>query len=1838
MDSKKIETPVNVDTMYKVHCLDEHGLLRQEYIFSGKETDERFSASSGRDESGRDESGRDESGREVSQQIHPDDSIRVIKNKIIQAIGQDNVAYNELYLFIKVHRRVNILEVYQQYTQNDRTEFSKEHAQQLLRNLNTDPAVVDALAPQHYHYDTLIGLLDDPSNETRLLTIPVGQKFSHKYDPMFSANPYDLRTPIYNPSKKNHLQAFENTLLLNYGTPIDNIIYVCFAEDVFRHAIEQAIDESTIAQTYFPLLFETDEIDSAAKLLTEKPQILKKSIANINKNADLLYKSINLFYKIFQQRTRDLSYVDRGIISYSLLLHTNIHSKLPLEIIFKNMHATASTPFIKYNPGAMRENIYRFYVEKISKNGKKIPMLSENTIMQLSRKIGKRHQISLMNVGTTDHVYMDFEPSGNIRIYGECKTPKLPSELSEMIQVSVNPLLQSVNDFLQKSGYSIPLFRNLYDQDIEVVDMKYRASMVIDSEVSLQKYIKCLHGLFIIYESNISKIAKLVYKRVENFHEMDAQHLFIKDLYKNTDDVATILQSIMEKFQTNQDNAQKMLGEYLKNKDEYIEDNPGFQTIIRNEPLENKIIIEVDNISHIGYIQFIHMYVDSFLRITQHKDSTGIPKETIDLLCKNAAKIANDADKTHIQNVVDVTVAAATVTVAAATVTVAAATGTEAAEAIDGPLDEDDTTAVPLDDDLLDEPFDDELYYEDENEEGDALFQGGAKSSDTESPLEETEYKMDPTGESIHNPNLFEERMKKREPLLFTTKSGKFINYSKMCQSSAKKQPVILTQEEKDKIDAKDQKIGSKSYQHAIKYAINPEKPHWYICPRYWCLQTNTSMTEEEVKAGKCGTKPYPHNIIPDEADVVPEGAYVIEFKSKKHVNKDGSYKFYNPGVLSHKTDDGHCIPCCYGEWKSGLWQKNKEKCPAKIEDDEEEPAEEPGKRKRKAQTKKQENYLMGIDKFPIGNGRWGLLPFSVQSFLQTDNAKCISKTNQLIADNNTQCLLRHGVEKSDTQSFLSCMAAMYAYKQNLDTVPSLAEFKTMLVETITLDMFISYHNASLVSTFKPKRIYQEDIDFDKYSNTRFIESINMNDIIQVSFLEDTIASFENFLSFLQNETVEIDHHYLWDMATQDHPKIMKGGFNLVILEITKDDTTDNMQIVCPSHSQSSLLYDPTKETTILIMQTNKQGTYFEPIYMYSEDADEIKYAFTEQTAPDNLKYMLSIIQKTTNKYCAPYPSLPKQYFFKKNINAADVLRLLKSANYNVNIQVLNYQSKVIGLYASDSINSVYVPCYPSAELPQLDKWWMDDDDLWHDYETTRNMLVAIHKNTGGKVMCLPKFKVLEDGMIVGLLTETNQFVQISPLSENIFEDGLIPLDSHNYMVADKVITTSHSEDTVRTNTIRKIELETQFYSLFRTLIRQRLHEYENREIKKQIVELLDNTQLLYTEKLNNMVILLHKLLRDRTVFATMDAELLEPCNGQGCIAMVEENQFVFPKTHLLSGVDNEVVYYGRVSDELLRYRRVQLFMLNPTTYLNIGYSEYSIYDTEMLMLQSLLTPDYFRDLVVFNNNEYLKNVDHTNAIPSVSQYYPSQPISVEDQKKISAIEKKPGELNLDCVQRIRDDVQGNERTLWKRIFPKPAKEVVFYENPFCSFSMMIYIIEKVRGGKVAVNLTVTNIKSLLWTAYQEYLGEFSDNIMAILKMQGKSKLLSHRGATFEQMIASEAYFLTDLDIWVLAAKLRLPIVLFSGTSVKTLMDPTKKIDWVLLGGNVQTDSFYFIRSPNKIMEYQMVIPAVELTTPIVKEFYTLLQQSIVDKKENVQDLRSYLRNYKQKILKKVVL
>ena len=1938
--------------IYKVHCLDANGVLEKVYVFSGGNS---FSAPEVP------EAKLAELGVPIvytAQQIHKDDSIRVIKNKIVQAIGANVISYNELYLFMEIEKRLDIMNIYQQITHNWRTDCTKAQLVQLLHNLSIPiDNIVDAKEPNAYTFEEVLGIV---GNDYRV-KIPVGQKFSKEQDFLFAVNPYTIDTEIlYQPTKKNMATVFDNMLLLNYGSPIDNVITVCFAENILNHIQDRPnadILEPVIIQTYFPFLHLEDHIETVEQLLQKKENILKKSRANIDKNAFEYYNTIDMFYNVFYKRTSDLHYVERGIQSFSIMIDTRLNAKLPLEIVFKNIHATETIPFIKYNPGSMRENLYRLFVNKLSKNGKKIPKLSEQEIMRLARSIGKGNQISMAVKipELSEDIYIDFLETGYIRVYGELNHAVLPEELNVYISSAVNPVIDTINEFLQKSGYKLRAFEDLHKENIQVLNMKYVARMLISEELNnLQKYIKCLSSLFVIYQPNISKVAKMVFKRVENFKEMDAKTIFIQSLYQKTDNAELIIKGIMDNFQITNEEAQKVFGKYLEtvaaqqDLGEEVIDVPGFQTVIYNDKEENHIVIEVDNIVNIEYIRVLHMYIDSFLRITQHPTTTEVDAKDIDGICRTAAKMKADVDKTHIQNQV-VAIAPVAAAVSDEVIDIEEMGGPE--DIIGEPVDEmveaigkegpkqssaedffKDADKEALDEEDYD---DDALFYgDDDEEEADELFRGGGRKKKVQNIItndvllndlldqdeainqgpgpgpgpneqlnvldqEDQPYRVGLAGLSLHNPNVFERRMQKREPYIFTTKSGKFTNYSTLCQSSAKKQPIILTDEEKAKIDENDAKYGkgSRSYQHAIKYGTDPNKKFWYICPRYWCLQTNMSMTHEEVLAGKCGapgTK-YPDNIIPDNAEVVPEGAYVIEFKSKKHVKANGEYDYHNPAVLTKKTADGTCLPCCYSGWRSGLWNKHMDTCPDAEPDDADNPVDKKGNpikenEERKAKPAKSENYIVGIDKINIGPGRWGLLPFSVQAFLHEDNNKCIAKSEEIEKEKTAfnkedVCLLRYGVEKNDRQSFLGCVAVMYAHKHKLEKIPSIKEIKDELILYLNLDHFVNSYNGSLISTFKPARIDIGEIDYNDpvITGSDFYKAIDMNDEKQMDLLNDVIAAFENFLDFLEDDTIEIDYTYLWDIVTQPDDDFMIGGYNLVILEMPKDDLRDNMQIVCPTHSSSNILYDPAKETMLLLKQSNKDGTYYELICGYAKKEINIIRAFREDNTPKNIKYVLNIIQKTTNKYCAPLPGLPKQYDFKKNIGALEIGKILKSVGYVLDYQVFNFQGKVVGLLvrksrteeaetglAQDLVQAIYIPTYPSASIPNIPKKWMDDPELWQDYETTRDYLVSIQRETGGKIMCLPKMKMLDDGMVVGIITETNQFVPISPISENIFDDGIIAVDNHNYLAkegedissvmdninrvsylaADTAITSSQSGDNERQSIVSKIDLETRYYMFFRSVIRKLLMDYENRAIRKEIISILDNSDLTYKEKLGNMISTLHDLVGGRIVFANIskrDLRVIErKCmnmTGKGemvCFTDEDTGVIMIPNKHLLdSQVPNEQIYYGRMADELIRYTRIKLFMLSSTAYLTIGNSEYIIYDNEMLILQSLLNADYFKDIVEFNDNKYLKNINYQNAIPLFAQKYQSQPITVAEQHKLDEVEgETKGLINMEFVKEKLKNIQGHPtKSLWGRLFHNSSEEYKFYATARSSFYMLIYILNKVLAdlGEPVEIQSMDYVKDILLRTYSTYLEKpgYREKIMSILNLQGKGKLF--RGnATFEQVVKSENYYVSDLDIWMLATTLSLPIVLFSSTSLKSLFN--EKIDWLIMGGKPQTDVYYFVRSPTKIveMEYQLILPGVKLTAPQMTLFYSLYQTEAIRNTDsrsslNLQTLDEYLAVYK---------
>ena len=78
------------------------------------------------------------------------------------------------------------------------------------------------------------------------------------------------------------------------------------------------------------------------------------------------------------------------------------------------------------------------------------------------------------------------------------------------------------------------------------------------------------------------------------------------------------------------------------------------------------------------------------------------------------------------------------------------------------------------------------------------IFGSGGASDD-----EGDDFEIDLSKVQLSNPNYFADRMNKRDKSLFvfSTDDKKYKAYSRMCPSSARRQPVILTESEKNKID-----------------------------------------------------------------------------------------------------------------------------------------------------------------------------------------------------------------------------------------------------------------------------------------------------------------------------------------------------------------------------------------------------------------------------------------------------------------------------------------------------------------------------------------------------------------------------------------------------------------------------------------------------------------------------------------------------------------------------------------------------------------------------------------------------------------------------------------------------------------------------------------------------------------------------------------------------------------------------------------------------------------------------------------------------------------------------
>ena len=748
------------------------------------------------------------------------------------------------------------------------------------------------------------------------------------------------------------------------------------------------------------------------------------------------------------------------------------------------------------------------------------------------------------------------------------------------------------------------------------------------------------------------------------------------------------------------------------------------------------------------------------------------------------------------------------------------------------------------------------------------------------------------------------------------------------------------------------------------------------------------------------------------------ENLFIINTKFN-HVNR----KVKKGVVIDPKTGKEMCYPCCFQNWYGKAQKDLRQKC-----NPEEYAQEEKGK--RAAKNKKLVNVpvapplirarnVLQLNWVPLPYHRQGLLPIPIQLFLNsTSYNACIDSNN--MPKLNCPILVRYGVS-IDNNYFLGCLAEMYSYQRNEVAVKTNKELREILCSAISLDRFVQLHNASLVSLFQR---WKDDFLIDpsdvvtigKYRETQLYKRMDLQNDTHVHFLESTIYAYENFLKYLKDETVILDPTYLWEAVTQKNPDLLPRGLNLAILEIMNQDITNNVELICPTNSYTAPLYDPKKETLIIV----KQGDVYEPVYLYeitslNPEKSIYKKTFKMDSTKDvgDLPIILKMVQKWTLEQCGPV-----QRTFEKNIMAREMVFLLNKIGYRVTTQVLNYQNKIIGFLVQDNADPIlacYVPTYPSPIIDNLASKWMDDPSLWHAHDVTLRFLQKLHDKSGKKILCDPLFRVLEDEKVIGFLTMTNQFIQIMPFIDNQdFNDTIKVIHESNYILADRYLVEPELKQeqvmkplNEKERMMRNIRLETQFYTGFRNTIRILLNMYKSRHVKESIRSIFSMENMSYRKKRKRIEEQLRELCSSEKVFVFQmyNDDVLSgiqdiftcqtDCDKKAyCLTSTNRNgtcQMILPEMNLVSNDKNEVIYFTRMADELLRFKRIQLFMMKNDEYLYISSSEYKIYANEFVIAKSGLTEEYFDNLERFPLEKYVKTTTYESANPSLKPANPTQ-------------------------------------------------------------------------------------------------------------------------------------------------------------------------------------------------------------------------------------------------------
>ena len=387
---------------------------------------------------------------------------------------------------------------------------------------------------------------------------------------------------------------------------------------------------------------------------------------------------------------------------------------------------------------------------------------------------------------------------------------------------------------------------------------------------------------------------------------------------------------------------------------------------------------------------------------------------------------------------------------------------------------------------------------------------------------------------------------------------------------------------------------------------------------------------------------------------------------------------------------------------------------------------------------------------------------------------------------------------------------------------------------------------------------------------------------------------------------------------------------------------------------------------------------------------------------------------------------------------------------------------------------------------------------------------------------------------------------------------------------------------------------------------------------------------MLYLDKLYNIYDILKSIGTNNIIFSDMGPIINniklsscfddDKCPDIICKKTNTSCSLIIPRINLIHKKNNEELYYTRLSDEFVRFNKFKNFIFENSNVYSYGSVEYNIINNELLLFQSSLTQEFFKDLphtnkdnkyitidtfdtLGFENTDKILNlenvkteqkekivIDVSKAIDKdITKYLenPTKSKTIDEENEEDDLELSKNinllttytDTNYTCsLHRIKitEGFSSNFRTtLYQLKYELNDKS----DNNICSFQLILIIIKY--HNKEFINLTIDQLKRELIDLYKK--NNYFDSLCSMLLKKNKKVILeevikekdpSKKLIKFEECVLRKEYYITYIDIYLISIKYDLPIILLCNTEIDKTITEEKFIIFNLS----RNKNYFFIK------------------------------------------------------------